>query len=108
MIDPYVLENGTLKNKLGIEDYEELRKALSDPDNINYVIVGGLLDEIKKLDDMLLEERIIHGHINHQSDYIKKLQSIIRINELSRVGYSVYKPVKVISKKSKSIFEHLF
>lgn len=31
MKDPYVYEDtGTLKNKLGIKDYEELRKAESD------------------------------------------------------------------------------
>ena len=29
-IDPYVYKNGTLKNKLGITDYEELRQAESD------------------------------------------------------------------------------
>lgn len=27
MKDPYIQENGTLKNKLGIEEYDDLNKA---------------------------------------------------------------------------------
>lgn len=30
MKDPYIQENGTLKNKLGIEEYDDLNKAEKD------------------------------------------------------------------------------
>ena len=48
MNDPYVLDNGVLKNKLGITDVDELRKAEADIGFlklINVDSIGGRIDE---------------------------------------------------------------
>lgn len=59
MKDPYILEDGTLKNLLGITDYAELKKAETD---IGYVKLMNAEDEvIDKCDEDLL--RKIHKHI---------------------------------------------
>lgn len=59
MKDPYVLENGTLKNRLGIKDYNELEQAERD---IGYVKLLNAEDILKeKCDAELLKK--IHKHI---------------------------------------------
>ena len=59
MQDPYVLENGTLKNLLGITEYEELKQAEKD---IAYVKLINAEEEIKRPCDIKLLKRI-HKHI---------------------------------------------
>ena len=59
MEDPYVLKNGTLKNLLGITDYEELKQAEKD---IAYVKLINAEEEIKRPCDIRLLKRI-HKHI---------------------------------------------
>ena len=59
MKDPYVLKNGTLKNLLGITDYEELKQAEKD---IAYVKLINAEEEIKRPCDIRLLKRI-HKHI---------------------------------------------
>lgn len=59
MKDPYILENGTLKNLLGITDYEELKRAETD---IAYVKLMNAHEEvINKCDEKLLKK--VHKHI---------------------------------------------
>lgn len=59
MKDPYILENGTLKNLLGITDYDELKKAETD---IGYVkLINAHEELIAKCDEDLLKR--IHKHI---------------------------------------------
>ena len=59
MKDPYVLEDGTLKNLLGITDYEELNRAEKD---IGYVKLLNAEDVLQtKCDVNLLKS--IHKHI---------------------------------------------
>lgn len=59
MKDPYILEDGTLKNLLGITDYEELKRAETD---IAYVKLMNAHEEvINKCDEKLLKK--IHKHI---------------------------------------------
>lgn len=59
MKDPYVLEDGTLKNKLGITDYNELRDAEKD---ITYVKLLNVEEVSKgKFDIELIKS--IHKHI---------------------------------------------
>lgn len=59
MIDPYVLENGTLKNKLGITDYEELRKAEAGIGAAKLIDIGS--EFLRDFDAELL--RNLHKHI---------------------------------------------
>lgn len=59
MNDPYILENGTLKNLLGITDYNELKKAETD---IGYIKLISSSDELfEKCDENLLKS--IHKYI---------------------------------------------
>lgn len=59
MNDPYILENGTLKNLLGITDYNELKKAETD---IGYIKLISASDELfEKCDENLLKS--IHKYI---------------------------------------------
>lgn len=63
MKDPYVYEDtGTLKNKLGIKDYEELRKAESDISFVRLLTVDRDVD-CKKFD--LEYVKNIHKYILH-------------------------------------------
>ena len=61
MIDPYVLENGTLKNKLGITDYNELNRAEKDIGYVNLLNAEEILKEkcdidlIKKINRHIFE-----------------------------------------------------
>lgn len=59
MKDPYVLEDGTLKNKLGITDYEELNGAERD---IGYVKLLNAESVMKSKCDISLLKNI-HKHI---------------------------------------------
>ena len=59
MKDPYVLSDGTLKNKLGIANYEELNKAEKD---IGYVKLLNAEDVLKEKYDIELLKKI-HKHI---------------------------------------------
>lgn len=59
MVDPYILANGTLKNKLGITEYEELKKAECD---ICFVKLMSL-DEIDVNCDYATLIKRIHNHI---------------------------------------------
>ena len=59
MKDPYVIENGTLKNKLGITEYEELKQAERD---IGYVKLLNVQDIANgECNEELLKK--IHKHI---------------------------------------------
>lgn len=57
--DPYIYENGTLKNKLNITDYEELKQAECDIAFCNLVNLDEIKDE--KCDTNMLKS--IHKHI---------------------------------------------
>ena len=59
MKDPYVLEDGTLKNLLGITDYEELKQAETDIGYVKIINANEVLRE--ECDADLLKE--IHKHI---------------------------------------------
>lgn len=59
MKDPYVLSDGTLKNKLGLTDYEELNNAEKD---IGYVKLLNAEDVLKEKCDIELLKKI-HYHI---------------------------------------------
>lgn len=59
MKDPYILENGTLNNLLGIEEYEELKQAETD---IGYVKLLDVDQEIKRNCDIDVLKRV-HKHI---------------------------------------------
>lgn len=59
MKDPYVLEDGTLRNKLGITDYQELKAAERD---IGYVKLLNAESVIKSKCDITLLKNI-HKHI---------------------------------------------
>lgn len=59
MNDPYVLENGTLKNKLGITDYKKLREAECD---IGFVKLMSLDSVDTNCDPETLLKRV-HQHI---------------------------------------------
>lgn len=59
MKDPYVLSDGTLKNKLGIVDYEELNNAERD---IGYAKLLNAEDILKEKCDIELLKKI-HKHI---------------------------------------------
>lgn len=74
MKDPYILEDGTLKNLLGITDYAELKKAETD---IGYVKLMNAEDEvIDKCDEKLISTYLkifLNGQENtEQYQYIKK------------------------------------
>ena len=59
MKDPYILEDGTLKNLLGITDYKELKQAETD---IGYAkLINAHEEIIEKCDENLLKK--IHKHI---------------------------------------------
>lgn len=59
MKDPYVLEDGTLKNLLGITDYEELKKAEKD---IGFIKLANIdITFFNKFNKELLQD--IHKHI---------------------------------------------
>lgn len=59
MKDPYVLEDGTLKNLLGITDYEELKKAEKD---IGFIKLANIdIAFSNKFNKELLQD--IHKHI---------------------------------------------
>lgn len=59
MDDPYVLENGTLKNKLGITDYDELRRAEAGIGAAKLIDVGSTF--LRDFDAKLLKD--LHKHI---------------------------------------------
>lgn len=59
MDDPYVLENGTLINKLGITEYDELKKAECD---IGFIKLMSIDDVDTNCDSATLISRI-HRHI---------------------------------------------
>lgn len=59
MKDPYVLENGTLANKLNITDYAELNKAEADIGFVKLISIKGIQTEKVNMD--LLKK--IHKHI---------------------------------------------
>ncbi len=71
MKDPYILEDGTLKNLLGITDYEELKKAETD---IAYVKLMNAHEEvINKCDDINIYLRIfLNGQENIEQYLWKK------------------------------------
>lgn len=59
MDDPYVYDNGTLINKLGIKDYEELRQAEADIGLLKLIDID--LIEHNNFDVSLIKN--IHKHI---------------------------------------------
>ena len=59
MTDPYVYENGTLKNKLGIKDYDLLRKAEA---NIGFIKLIDI-DSITEPPEGMNMLQAIHQHI---------------------------------------------
>lgn len=59
MKDPYIQENGTLKNKLGIEEYDDLNKAEKD---IGFVKLIDVNKAFKKRYDAEFF-KTIHKHI---------------------------------------------
>lgn len=62
MTDPYINENGVLKNKLNITDYDELNKAEADIGFIKLIDIDSLLlDTENKFNEDLI--RKIHKHI---------------------------------------------
>ena len=58
MKDPYILENGVLKNKLGITDHNELRKAEADIGFLKLINIDSINGNI---DEKLMRD--LHRHI---------------------------------------------
>lgn len=59
MKDPYVLEDGTLRNLLGITDYKELKKAETDIGYVKIINAGELAQNSFNMDFL----KRIHKHI---------------------------------------------
>ena len=59
MKDPYILENGTLRNKLNITDYDELNKAEADIGFVKLIDIDGV--DFSRFDADLFKQ--IHNHI---------------------------------------------
>ena len=59
MIDPYIYSNGTLRNKLGIEDYDELKNAEKDIGFVKLINIGDV--KTGNFDKQYLQN--IHKHI---------------------------------------------
>ena len=73
MKDPYVLEDGTLKNLLGITDYKELKRAETDIGYVKIINASEVLRE--ECDKNLL--KAIHKHIfGDIFDWAGKFRSI--------------------------------
>ena len=106
MKDPYILEDGTLKNLLGITDYAELKKAETD---IGYVKLMNAEDEvIDKCDEKLLKK--IHKHIFEDIfEWAGEYRTIpIYKEEIVIPGLSLeYAQPKDIEKRLEQEFENL-
>ena len=59
MNDPYVYENGVLKNKLNIQDYDQLNKAEADIGFIKLINIDSI--RIDYFDEETLKR--LHRHI---------------------------------------------
>src|SRR5574344_2259402 len=59
MKDPYIEENGTLRNKLGIGDYKELKKAECDIGFVKLITLENI--KVEKYDSQLIKD--IHKYI---------------------------------------------
>ena len=59
MKDPYVQENGTLKNKLGIKEYKELNEAERDVGFVKLIDIGETFKQKYDVDYI----KAIHRHI---------------------------------------------
>jgi len=95
MNDPYVYENGVLKNKLGIKSYEELNRAEADIGFIKLVNVDSV--DVDYFDENLLKR--IHKHIFGEIfDWAGEFRTVSIIKEelvLPRytIPYSQYKNI---------------
>ena len=95
MNDPYVYENGVLKNKLGIKSYEELNRAEADIGFIKLVNVDSV--DVDYFDENLLKR--IHKHIFGEIfDWAGEFRTVPIIKEelvLPRytIPYSQYKNI---------------
>ena len=87
MLDPYTNENGVLKNKLGIEEYEKLNQAEADIGFIKLISIDSI--ELDKFDENLVKR--IHKHIFEDIfDWAGEYRTVpIVKEELVLPGYSI-------------------
>ena len=106
MKDPYVQENGTLKNKLGIEEYNELNEAEKD---IGFVKLINIEESFRKKYDIEFLKGI-HRHIfGDIFDWAGEFRTVpIEKIEVVIPGLSlIYKEPKDIEPKLEKIFSEL-
>ena len=106
MSDPYVLENGVLKNKLGINDYDELKTAETDIGFVKLLNVEQI--EHDKCDINLV--KAIHKHIFEDIfDWAGEFRTIpIEKRELIIQGASLqYAEPRDINHKLENVLEEM-
>lgn len=106
MKDPYILENGTLKNKLNITDEKELKKAEKDIGYVKLMSIGELSEE--KCDAQILNK--IHKHIFEDIyDWAGEYRTVpmIRIEEIIPMVSLEYTKPKDIEKELKVKFDKI-
>lgn len=106
MNDPYVYENGVLKNKLNIKSYEELNRAEADIGFIKLVNIDSV--DINFFDENLLKK--IHKHIfENIFDWAGEFRTVPIIKEeLVLPRYTIpYSQYKNIDKDLKEKLRHL-
>ena len=112
MKDPYTNENGVLKNKLNITDYDELMKAEADIGFIKLIDIDSVIinydGTINKFDENLLKK--IHKYIFEDVfDWAGEYRTVpIVKEEVVLPGYSIpYSEYKNISKELNEKFNEL-
>lgn len=106
MDDPYVYDNGTLINKLGIKDYEELRQAEADIGLLKLIDID--LIEHNNFDVSLIKN--IHKHIFEDIyDWAGEFRMVpIVKEELLLPGYSInYSSVSNIESDLNNLLDDL-
>lgn len=106
MKDPYILKNGTLKNKLNITDEKELKQAEKDIGYIKLMSIGELSEE--KCDIQLLKK--IHKHIFEDIyDWAGEYRTVpmIKIEEIIPMVSLEYTRPKDIEKELKIKFDKI-
>ena len=106
MKDPYVYENGVLKNKLNITSYDELNQAEADIGFAKLINIDSV--DINYFDEELLKR--IHKHIFEDIfDWAGEYRKVPLVKEeLVLPGYSIpYTEYTKISKELKEKLSHL-
>lgn len=106
MKDPYVLENGVLKNKLNITNHDELRKAEADICFLKLINVDSV--DCDYFDEALM--RRIHQHVFEDIfDWAGEYRTVPLVKEeLVLPGYSIpYSDKKLIKKDLVNRINHM-